>query len=93
MQEALLKNKRKLVKSLGQIISKYRNAKNVTIYKISAESRMSKSTWREAELGMCNDINLSTLWMIAEGLEIPPAKLIEELSKELGKEFTLTDID
>lgn len=42
---------------------------------------------------MCNDINLSTLWMIAEGLEIPPAKLIEELSKELGKEFTLTDID
>lgn len=93
MQEVLLKNKKKLMKTLGQIICKYRKAKNLSIYRISAEIGMSKSTWREAELGLCGDINLSTLWMISEGLELPLDKLIQEISQKLGKDFTLTDFD
>lgn len=86
-------NKSILIKVLGEIIKEYREAKGKTIYSISAESSMSKSTWREAELGVCNDINLTTLWKIAEGLEITPAKLLEELSSRLGTEFSLTGLD
>lgn len=53
---------------------------------------MSKSTWREAELGICKDINLTTLWKIAEGLDITPAKLLDEVSSVLGSDFSLTGL-
>lgn len=85
--------KETLVKALGEIIKTHRKSSGKTIYKISAESQMSKSTWREAELGVCKDINLSTLWKISEGLEISPAIIIEELYQKLGKDFSLTDSD
>lgn len=80
-----------LIKALGEIIKKYRKASGKTIYKISAESSMSKSTWREAELGVCKDINLSTLWKIAEGLDVNPAILVNELYYKMGEGFFLTD--
>ena len=54
---------------------------------------MSKSTWREAELGVCKNMTITTLWKIAEGLDIAPAILMEELSNKLGKDFTLSDFD
>lgn len=85
--------KETLVKALGEIIKTHRKSSGKTIYKISAESQMSKSTWREAELGVCKDINLSTLWKISEGLEMSPAIIIEELYQKLGKDFSLTDSD
>lgn len=84
-------NKKNLVKTLGKIVKKHRELKNKTIYKLSAESSISKSTWREVELGICNDITLSTIWKIAEGLEISPTQLIEELKNELGTSYTLID--
>lgn len=84
-------NKKIIIKTLGALIKYHRMLKNKTIYKISAESSISKSTWREAELGVCNDITLSTLWKISEGLEIPLDILIKELYKKLGTDFTLID--
>jgi len=93
MQDVSAKNKILLINAVGEVIKSHRKAKGKTMYKISAEVSMSKSTWREAEVGACKDINLSTLWKISEGLEIPPAKLIEEVSQKLGKDFTLTGLD
>lgn len=93
MQDVSANNKILLINTIGEIIKSHRKAKGKTIYKISAEVSMSKSTWREAEIGACKDINLSTLWKISEGLEIPPAKLLDEASKKLGKDFTLTGLD
>ena len=93
MQESVNNNNIKLIKTLGEIIKEHREVKNKTIYGISAESSMSKSTWREVELGVCNDINLTTLWKIAEGLEITPASLLTELRERLGNEFSLTGLD
>lgn len=81
------KNNIELMKSLGNIIKKHRLDKNKTIYKISAEAEMSKSTWREIELGLCNDVTLSSLYKISNGLEIPLEKLFEELNNLLGKDF------
>ena len=62
------------------------------MYAISAEVSMSKSTWREAEKGICNDIKLTTLWKIAVGLDITPAKLVEDVAIELGNDFSLSGL-
>lgn len=93
MQDGAKNNSIILIRTLGSIIERHRKEQGKTIYGISAESSMSKSTWREAELGTCNDINLTTLWKIAEGLDITPAKLLEELKNELGSDFTLTGLN
>lgn len=54
---------------------------------------MLKSTWREAELGICKDINLSTFWKIAEGLDIQPAELLKEIQDSLGEDYSLSGIN
>ena len=81
-----------LINALGSLIKKHRKEHGKTIYSISAEVSMSKSTWREAEIGACKDIKFTTLWKIAEGLDIPLSKLIDELTQELGSNFSLSDI-
>ena len=93
MQTHYSDSKKELVKTLGEIIKEKRLAQNKTIYKISAESSMSKSTWREAELGVCKDITLSTLWKIAEGLDIKLYDIIKELYEKLDVNFDLSDSD
>ena len=62
-----------------------------TAYKISAEIALSKTTWRDVELG-ANDLKLSTMWKVAEGLDIPLEKLISEVNATLGEDFSLADI-
>ena len=91
MQAKFNSKRMKLIKALGEIIRAHRLKLNKSIYLISAESSMSKSTWREAELGVCKDINLTTIWKISEGLEIQAGDLLIELSKKLGKDFTLAE--
>lgn len=83
--------KKELMKILGQTIKRLRLEKSKSIYKISAESLMSKSTWREVELGICNDVTLSTLYKIADGLELPVYELLKQVQNELGDDFVITD--
>lgn len=83
--------KKELMKNLGQTIKQLRLEKSKSIYKISAESLMSKSTWREVELGICNDVTLSTLYKIADGLEIPAYELLKKVHDVLGDDFFITD--
>ena len=45
-----------LINALGSLIKKHRKEQGKTIYSISAEVSMSKSTWREAEIVACKDI-------------------------------------
>ena len=80
-----------LIQALSGIIRRRRKLSGKSMYKISAEASMSKSTWREAELGVCNNITITTLWKIAEGLEIKPSVLIEELQNEIGDSFSICD--
>jgi len=92
MQETAKNKTAHLVKTFGKIIERHRTRQGKTIYKISAEACLPKATWREIERGLKN-FRFANLWKIAEGLDIPPATLIEELSKELGPDFTLSDSD
>ncbi|MDO5438011.1 MAG: hypothetical protein Q4F80_07440 [bacterium] len=84
-------SKEKFIKTLGRIIEKHRKTTGKSIHKISAESFLPKPTWYRAETGQYNDINLTTLWKISEGLEIPCEKLIKELHEALGDDFSLTE--
>ena len=90
MQESSKNKTNQLIKTLGTIIKKHRKSQGKTIYKISAEAGLPKATWRELELGLKN-FRFTTLWKIADGLDIPLATLIDELSKKLGDDFSLTD--
>ena len=83
--------KKELMSILGQTVKQLRLEKAKSIYKISAECSMSKATWREVELGICGDVSLSTLYKIADGLEMPLYELFFILNQTLGEDFSLTD--
>lgn len=71
--------KKELMSVLGQIVKQLRLEKAKSIYRISAECSMSKATWREVELGICGDVSLSTLYKIADGLEISISDLLQKV--------------
>ena len=89
--QGFMNNNQILMSILGNVIEKYRKLHNKSIYSISAEVSMSKSTWREAEKGTCNDIKLTTLWRIAEGLDIKPSDLLKKIENQLGKDFSFIE--
>lgn len=90
MQETS-KNSDKLIRTIGQIVKQHRLLLGKSIYAISAECGLSKSTWREVEIADCSNITLTTLWKISDGLGIPINKLLEEVRISLGEDFTLID--
>lgn len=81
----------KLLKTFGEIIKEHRIALKKSVYKISAEASIPKTTWRRIEENIHKDIYFTSIWKIAEGLEISPEKLIAELKERLGKDFSLID--
>lgn len=91
MQDGSENKIRKLITTFGKIIEKHRKEQDKTIYRISAEIGMPKASWRELENGV-SDFRFSSLWKVAEGLDIPPETLIAELHKELGEDFSLSGL-
>ena len=51
---------------------------------------MGKSLWADLENAI-KDPQFSTLWRIAEGLEIKPHELVELIEKELGEDFSFLE--
>jgi len=91
MQEHIDKCKREMIEALSKVVHSKRIATNKSMYAISAECGLSKSTWREAELSSCKNISFSTLWQIAEGLNMKPSELVALVEKELGSSFSFID--
>ncbi len=91
MQEHIAKSMNTVMEVLSKIIERRRLATGKSMYKIAAECGLSKSTWREVELALCKNINLSTLMLIADGLEAPLSDIIKEQYELLGENFTLID--
>ncbi|MBR1425685.1 helix-turn-helix transcriptional regulator [bacterium] len=92
MQDYIKNDKNRLVMVLGEIIKKYRLKQNKTIYRISAECSIHKDTWRLIEKGLVNDIKISSLWKIAEGLGLKIEDLINEAREILGNDFTISGL-
>ena len=88
MQDNYDANKKCLQKALSQIISNHRQQQHKSISLISDEIGMTKSMWADLEKSI-KDPQLSTLWRISEGLNIPLSSIIIELEKNLGKDFSL----
>ena len=83
----------RLVKVLGKIIKKYRLQQKKTIYKISAECAIHKDSWRLIENGMVHDVKISSLWKIAEGLDLDPIDLLKEAKEVLGNDFSISGLN
>ena len=80
MQEQRLK----LQKSIAKVVKSLRK-KSIT--KSADEIAMGKSMWADLENGI-KDPQFSTLWRIAEGLDIKPHILVKMIEDELGEEFS-----
>ena len=93
MQDGYKDLKKYFITELGSLIKYHRNKLNKNIYVISAEASVPRSTWRDIEFAESNDINLTNFCKIAEGLDIPPDKLMRELLDKLGKDFSFTDLN
>lgn len=90
MQDKFYENKELFQKTLGAIIKQHRLKSKKSISLISAEIGMTKSMWADLEKGI-KDPQMSTLWRISEGLNIPLSLIIEELKEKLGKDFTFIE--
>lgn len=88
MQEGYTTNKKVLQKALSEIIRQHRKAQMKSISIVSDEIGMTKSMWADLEKAV-KDPQLTTLWRISEGLNLPLSTIIIELENKLGKEFSL----
>ena len=79
-----------LQSKLAEIIKSRRNKQNKSISLISAETGMTKSMWADMEKGI-KDPQFSTLFRMAEGLNVPLGIMVNELYEILPKEFSLIE--
>ena len=90
MQECYTKNKKKLQSEIAKIVKELRLKRKKSINLISNEIGMTKSMWADLEKEI-KDPQLSTLWRISEGLEVPLSKIIMKLEDKLDKNFSLIE--
>lgn len=83
MQEA----RKKLQLAIAKVVKSNRK-KSIT--KSADEIGMGKSLWADLENGI-KDPQFSTLWRIAEGLEIKPHVLVMMIENELGDDFSFLE--
>ena len=76
-----------LQQAIAKIVRQHRK-KSIT--KSADEIGMGKSIWADLENGI-KDPQLSTLWRVAEGLNIPLSKLIKEIETNLTQDFSFIE--
>ena len=80
-----------LKKELQQAIAKViREHRTKSITKSADEIAMGKSMWADLENGI-KDPQFSTLWRIAEGLDIKPHILVEMIENKLREDFSFLE--
>ena len=79
--------KQKLQFAIAKVV---KNERKKSITKSADEIAMGKSMWADLENGI-KDPQISTLWRIAEGLEIKPHILIKMVEDELGENFSFLE--
>ena len=79
--------RKKLQEAIGKVVKEHRT-KSIT--KSADEIGMGKSLWADLENGI-KDPQFSTLWRIAEGLDIKPHILVKMIEDELGSSFSFLE--
>ena len=85
-----LQNRVLLQQKLAEVIKNKRIEQKKSISLISAEVGMTKSMWADMEKGI-KDPQFSTLFRMAEGLNVPIGVLLDETIKKLPDNFSLID--
>jgi len=80
--------KTKFKKIIGNLILEKRILANKSLSLIANEIGISKSIWFEIEKGN-RDPQLSTIWKICEGLNIPTSEFIKEIENLLEEDYFL----
>ena len=83
-------NKKLLQKALANVVRKHRKINKKSISLLSNEIMLAKSLWSDLEKGV-KDPQFSTLWRIAEGLEIPLSVLIKEVEDNVKDTINFID--
>lgn len=86
-------NQKLLYKTLVAIIKKHRKSLKKSIYKLSAEVELDRSSWSRLEKLESLDPSFTTIWKIAEALDIYPDELIKEVREKLGDDFSLSGLN
>lgn len=79
--------KRELQSAIAKVV---KNLRKKSITKSTDEIGMGKSIWADLENGI-KDPQFSTLWRIAEGLEIKLSELVKLIEEELGEGFSFIE--
>lgn len=79
--------KKEMQLAIASIVKQHRK-KSIT--KSADEIGMGKSMWADLENGI-KDPQFSTLWRIAEGLDIKPHLLVKEIEDYLGSNFSFIE--
>lgn len=81
-----------LVKTFGKTIKKMRQGKEEksSMNKFAFENDLDKGNLSRLENGLI-EIKLTTLWKLANALEISPSKLLKSVEEELPKGFSFID--
>ena len=85
--EIIQELKKELQQATAKVVKTHRTK---SIAKSADEIGMGKSLWADLENGI-KDPQISTLWRIAEGLDIKPNILIKMVEKELGANFSFIE--
>lgn len=83
-------NKKYLQKALAKIVKKHRKLNNKSMSLLSNEIMLAKSLWSDLEKGI-KDPQFTTLWRIAEALEIPLSVLIKEVEDKVKDSVNFID--
>ena len=87
----IIDNMQELKKELQNAIATVvKSQRKKSITKSADEIGMGKSLWADLENGI-KDPQISTLWRIAEGLDIKPHVLIKLIEEELGENFSFLE--
>ncbi len=87
------KNKELFSKVLASVIKKRRKKLGKSVYELSAESSVGKNTWLMIEKCVSKEPSITTIWKIAEGLDIYPDELLREVREKLGDDFSLSGLN
>ena len=79
--------KKELQHAIAKVVKEHRT-KSIT--KSADEIAMGKSMWADLENGI-KDPQFSTLWRIAEGLDIKPHILVKMIEDELREDFSFLE--
>lgn len=93
MQEKNNDLEKHFINTMGKVIKTHREETGKSIYSISAEASVPRSTWRDIEFFVSQNTSITNFCKIAEGLDKYPWDLLKEIYEKSGDNFSFTDLN